>query len=210
MSDERGQRRDVVVSRGCWRLLMTKLIAAELLCRMVWVDETALWVRMPRRYGRAPRGRRAWGRSRLKPARYTLVAAMSQEGVIVSRLIPGAAKLEGIEQFMRELVPQLEEGSIVQWDNLKEHHHEALLAWVRAQKIGVVHQPPYSPESNPIEEMFSSLKTWIRSRPLKGVRELREALAWALAQITPEHRKAWIAHAVKNVLAYPPLEHLPC
>ena len=54
--------------------------------------------------------------------------------------------------------------------------------------------PPYSPDFNPIEQAWSKIKQLLRSAKARSVAALEQAIAEALAAITPENASAWFAH----------------
>ena len=66
--------------------------------------------------------------------------------------INSASFAEWVEQF---LVPTLAPGDIVIMDNLSSHNRPAIRQAIRAAKARLLYLPPYSPDLNPIEQMFS-------------------------------------------------------
>ena len=102
----------------------------------------------------------------------------------------GAVFLRWVEHI---LVPDLKPGDIVIMDNLSAHKVTGVAAAaVGAERLLL---PPYSPDLNPIEMMFSKLKTLIR----KGAWRTREAL-WqgigeTIEKVSPEECKNYLRHA---------------
>ena len=171
----------------------------------MWIDETATYTHMTRSQGRAPRGQRAYALKRRKGRRYTLVVAMSQDGVVAKRLIQGGMKFKDWKEFLtQDLLPALgEEPHWIQMDNLDLHHQNETLMLLRAAGHAQSFQPPYSPESNPLEEGFSVLKSHLRSRGAVTKGKLEEAIEEGLALWTPRKIAGWIWHAIKEVAKWP-------
>lgn len=120
---------------------------------------------MTRSRGRAPRGERLvakvphghWKTS-------TLIAALGIEGVRCSTVVDGAVNADVFEAFVEHvLVPQLREGDVVVMDNLSSHKRVRTRALIEAAGAELVFLPPYSPDLNPIEMVFSKIKQLLRS-----------------------------------------------
>ena len=77
--------------------------------------------------------------------------------------------------------------SVLVLDNAQIHHDEYLVNLVESVGCKIIYLPPYSPDFNPIETAFSSIKSWLK-RHKRFVRECSDpyfALTIACAQITP-------------------------
>ncbi len=92
------------------------------------------------------------------------------------------AMLTYVEQF---LSPILSAGMTVLMDNLSTHKNERVVAAIEATGADVVFIPRYSPESNPIEEMWSKVKSKLRSFKARTRDFLDEAIGLALETVTP-------------------------
>ena len=88
-------------------------------------------------------------------------------------------------------MPTLRPGDIVVWDNLDARQAPVLQELVSQVGAMVLFLPPYSPEFNPIEKMFSKLKALLRKRFPRTMPQLREALAWAFEPITADDIRGW-------------------
>ena len=93
----------------------------------------------------------------------TFIAALRCDRIdapcVLDHPINGASFAEWVEQF---LVPTLAPGDIVIMDNLSSHKRPAIRQAIRAAKAKLLYLPPYSPDLNPIEQMFSKLKHLLR------------------------------------------------
>ena len=80
--------------------------------------------------------------------------------------INGQSFLAYVEQF---LIPTLKPGDIVILDNLGSHKGDAVRKAVRAAGARLLFLPPYSPDLNPIEQVFAKLKTLLRKAAERSV-----------------------------------------
>lgn len=169
--------------------------------RIVWVDETATYLYMTPSRAWAPRGKRAYYKGRRRAQRYSLIVAMTTRGILTRRLIRGGMKLPDWLAFVREdLLPAMSPThQFVQMDNLNLHKKEESLSLFYEAKKVPLFQPPYSPESNPIEEAFSKFKQVLRRQGAKTLGELRESIQKGVDSLTPSDFANWIAHARMSV-----------
>lgn len=151
---------------------------------------------MTRLRGRAPRGERLIDKT---PHGHwqttTLIAALDVDGIRCSTVVDGAVNGDIFESFVEHvLVPELLEGDIVIMDNLSSHKRVRTRSLIEAAGAELEFLPPYSPDLNPIEMIFSKIKQLLRSLGLR----MREAL-WAsmqnvLDQVTPNDAKNCFKH----------------
>jgi transposase len=190
---------------------MRRRIYAVLVCawfatryeRMIWVDETGFRTHMTRTRGWSRKGKRVRFISRRRSSPYTLVCAMGFEGVVCQWVFPKGMTEERWREFVaKKLIEQLGRGHIVLWDNLKIHQNEEALEEMRKAGHFVMFTPPYSPEGNPIEYMFSKLKTFVRKRCPRSAKQLREAIAEGLGTITRQDIASYFSTAQSYVLAW--------
>ncbi len=93
------------------------------------------------------------------------------------------------------LVPALHAGDVVTLDNIKPHLAAGVAAAVEGAGVRVLPLPPYSPDYNPIEEMFSKVKEVLRRAGARAKDELYDASSEALWQVAPEDILGWFQHA---------------
>ena len=130
----------------------------------VFLDETGASTNMIRRHGWGPKGERLVDAA---PHGHwlttTFVGGLRSTGVIAPLVLDGPmtgeAFLAYVEQF---LAPELAPGDIVVMDNLQAHKVSGVAAAIEAVGAGILYLPPYSPDLNPIEQMFAKLKAGLR------------------------------------------------
>ena len=82
-------------------------------------------------------------------------------------------------------IPDLVRGDIVVMDNLGSHKGQAVRAAIRAAGAKLFFLPPYSPDLNPIEQMFSKLKTLLRKAAQRTVTDTWMRIGNLLDKFTP-------------------------
>ena len=151
---------------------------------------------MTRLRGRAPRGQRLvascphghWQTT-------TMISSVRLDGSSACMTIDGATNTEVFQAYVRAiLVPTLRAGDIVVMDNLGAHKNEATLALIIAAGAQPRFLPAYSPELNPIEMMWSKVKALLRAAEARSHTTLLQAIAQALAKVTADDAKNWLAH----------------
>jgi transposase len=154
---------------------------------------------MDRTYGRAPSGVRVDG-----PVPHghwkvvTLTAAVRLGGVPEPACLAfdGATDSACFETYVEEcLVPALRPGDIVVMDNLACHKSAAVARLIGAAGACVRYLPPYSPDLNPIEQLFSKLKASLRSAAARTIGAVVEAMGQALRAVRPGDIRGWFAHS---------------
>ena len=96
------------------------------------------------------------------------------------------------------LVPTLQSGDIVIMDNLSPHKSDPTLALITSAGAQVLFLPAYSPDLNPIEKMWSKIKSLLRTAEARTVADLIIAIGQALAKVTPQDALGWFASCGYN------------
>jgi transposase len=137
---------------------------ANMLERLVFIDETSLKTNLVKTTGWAPVGKRLVDHAPFGHWHtQTFIAGLAHDGLIAPWVLDGAMNRDSFETYItRELAPALRPGQIVVADNLAAHKSSRAIELLRAQGNDLIFLPPYSPDMNPIEMAFSKLKTLIR------------------------------------------------
>lgn len=151
---------------------------------------------MTRLRGRAPRGQRlVMGCPHGRWTTTTMISSVRLDGTSACMTIAGATDTEVFRAYVRDiLVPSLRPGDIVVLDNLRAHKSEATLALIAAAGAQTRFLPAYSPDLNPIEMMWSKVKTLLRAVGARSHSALLRAIAQALAAVTADDARNWFAH----------------
>ena len=141
---------------------------------------------MTRLRGRAPRGERLVDKT---PHGHwkttTLIAALGISGMRCSTVVDGAVNGDVFEAFVREvLVRDLRAGDVVIMDNLSSHKRTRVRELIESAGARLVFLPPYSPDLNPIELVFSKVKQLLRSLAYRTRERLWGTMQSVLDQVT--------------------------
>jgi len=94
-----------------------------------------------------------------------------------------------------QLVPNLNPGDCVVMDNLSAHKRPDIVQAIRNAQAEVLFLPPYSPEFNPIEKVWSKLKELLRRLETLTREAFDRAVALAMDEISTDDMTAWTAYA---------------
>ena len=159
---------------------------------LVFIDETGATTAMSRTHGRAPAGERVQATVPGAWKNVTLISGMRRSGVIAPIALPGATDRLVFDTYVEQaLVPELQAGDVVVWDNLAAHNSASAIAAIEAVGARVMQLPTYSPDLTPIEEMFSKVKEGLRSIAARTVEGVIGAMGKVLNQITPDDILGW-------------------
>jgi transposase len=148
---------------------------------------------MTRLRGRSPRGQRVHASA---PCGHwkttTMISSIRLDGSTACMTIEGATDTEVFRAYVREvLCPTLRAGDLVIMDNLAPHKSDPTLELITAAGAQVLFLPAYSPDLNPIEKMWSKLKSLLRGAEARTTEELVAAIGNALAQVTAQDALGW-------------------
>jgi transposase len=165
--------------------------------RFVFIDETGAATNMARRYGWAPRGERLVQAAPHGHWRTTtFVAGLRSTGLVAPLVLDGpmdgAVFLAYVQQF---LAPTLRPGDVVVMDNLGAHKVAGVEEAIRAKGASVLYLPPYSPDLNPIEQVFAKLKAMLRSAAARTKEALWTTIGQILDQFSPAECRNYVANS---------------
>lgn len=151
---------------------------------------------MTRLYGRAAKGERI--KEHVPDARFqrrSILASARLNGAIEPLVFSGTLNGDLFKQYILEvLAPTLGEGDIVVMDNLSAHKVDGVAALVAAKGARIAYLPPYSPDFNPIESMWSKIKAFLKKTKARTDELLECGIGKALEQVTPEDISGWFEH----------------
>src|SRR5216683_1598429 len=95
----------------------------------------------------------------------------------------------------RCLIPTLTPGDIVIMDNLSAHKVAGVREALEAAGAKLVYLPPYSPDLNPIEQLFAKLKALLRKAAERSIEALWTTIGNLLDAFSPEECANYLRHA---------------
>lgn len=170
----------------------------------VWLDETGSDCRNQiRTFGYSPRGfTPVYHRELIRGRRISSVAAISSQGVLAYDFVTETMNGDRFLDFIRgKLIPCMQPfpapNSILVMDNCSIHHIQPVELELDSAGIMVLFLPPYSPDYNPCEEMFSYIKYYLKDHDeiLQCIDDPRAVLNSAFQSVTADFCNKWITHA---------------
>jgi transposase len=189
-------RPDVKAQREAWR----ENTAGMERSRLIFIDESGAKTNMTRLYGRcfdggrvvdsAPHGH--WCTT-------TMISSLRLDGSTAAMVIEGATDGEVFQLYAKRfLAPTLRPGDIVVMDNLAPHKMAEVRKTIEEKGAAVWFLPPYSPDLNPIEKMWSKVKAYLRKVEARTKEALWEAIGAALKTVTPTDAIGWFGSCGYN------------
>lgn len=155
--------------------------------RLVFLDESGAQTNMTRLHGRSPIGQRLHASA---PAGHwqttTMLSAIDITGVIqpACLALPGPIDATSFCHYIEQmLAPALKPGQIVVMDNLAAHKVNGVREAIEAVGCEAWYLPPYSPDFNPIEKMWSKVKALVRRAEARSIEALYDAIGHALRRV---------------------------
>ena len=141
--------------------------------RLVFIDETWVKTNMAPLRGWGPKGRRLKAYAPFGHWKtMTFIAALRHDRIDAPWVIDGPINGEFFRLYIEQvLAPTLKPGDIVILDNLGSHKGKAARAAVKARGARLFFLPPYSPDLNPIEQVFAKLKHLMRDAQPRTVED---------------------------------------
>lgn len=191
------QRPDVQARRAAWVLDRQAWDSRQL----VFIDESGARTNLTRQYGRCRRGARLvayaphghWKTT-------TFVAALRSDGLTAPMVLDGAMNGKAFLAYVQQvLVPTLQPGDLVVLDNLSSHKQTGVREAIESAEAKLVYLPPYSPDLNPIELVFSKLKWLLRSAAERTVDALWSRLGDLMDHFPAQQCCNYIRHCGYHV-----------
>ena len=114
-----------------------------------------------------------------------MISAIRLSGVAAAMVTEGPTDALVFRGFTKHfLVPVLHAGDIVVMDNLSSHKVTGIAEMIESVGARVWYLPPYSPDLNPIEQMWSKVKSVLRSFARRTKNSLVNGIGKALARVT--------------------------
>ena len=151
---------------------------------------------MTRLRGRAPRGERLIGKTPHGHWKLTtFIAALRHDQItapmVIDRPMNGEIFLAYVLTF---LLPTLSKGDIVVMDNLPAHKVAGVVEAIEGVGARILYLPPYSPDLNPIEQVFAKLKALLRKAKERTIDDLWDRIGKLLDEFSAAECANYLAN----------------
>jgi transposase len=164
--------------------------------RFVFLDETGTATNMARRYGRSRSGERlvaAVPHGHWKTT--TFIAGLRQSGIVAPLVLDGPMTGPAFRAYVDQfLAPALAPGDVVVLDNLAAHRVQGVREAIAAAGAALLYLPPYSPDLNPIEQLFAKLKALLRQAAARTRDALWSTIGHLLETVPPAECANYLSH----------------
>jgi transposase len=160
---------------------------------LVFLDESGVNTDMTRLYARAEGGARAVDSTPLNtPTNTTIISSIRIDGDCAYTTFSGANNGERFKKYLKNtLVDSLKPGDVVIMDNSKAHKVDGVKALIESVGATVLYLPPYSPDLNPIEQMWSKIKAFLRKTKARSVEKLLNSIPDAFSSVSFSDISGW-------------------
>jgi transposase len=184
---------DVVAAREAWSEMTARCEADKL----VFWDESGVTIDLSRRYGRAFGGERSVDKTPLNtPANTTILSSVRHNGETAYTIYSGGTTREKFLDYLKNtLIPTLHKGDIVIMDNMCTHPVKEVQTLLQGAGMKLRYLPAYSPDLDPIENMWSKIKAILRKLKIRLLSLLPYGIAEAFSRIRPSDCAGWFSAA---------------
>jgi transposase len=164
---------------------------------LVFIDETWAKTNMTRVHGRSARGTRLVAKVPQRRWRTrTFLAALRCDRIEAPCVIDGPINGQSFRAYVEQVLrPTLKPGDIVIMDNLGSHKGKVIRRVLRSAGAKLFFLPKYSPDLNPIEQVFAKLKTLLRKLEPRSSDAVWKTIGQLLDAFTPTECANYIANA---------------
>ena len=128
--------------------------------------------------------------------RLSILSTMRLDGTQVPFVFDGTPNSELFNKYIEEfLAPTLSVGDVLILDNLSVHRAKGAFDSIVERGVTILFLPPYSSDFNPIELLWSKMKSFLRKKKARTYDTIINTIQAALADISVEDIYAWIKHS---------------
>ena len=164
--------------------------------RLVFLDETWTKTNMTPLRGRSMRGQRLLGRAPFGHWKTsTFLAGLRHDRIVAPLVLDGAINGQSFRAYVEQfLAPTLTTGDVVIADNLGSHKVGGVREAIEARGATLLFLPAYSPDLNPIEQVFAKLKSLLRRAEPRSREALWNTIGHSLNRFSPAECQNYLRH----------------
>ena len=120
------------------------------------------------------------------------LSSIQLDGTLHYTTFSGGTTVEKFKQYLEtDLLPHLNGNSVLVMDNMKSHHAKAVKELLDSSGVRYIYLPPYSPDLNPIEKLWSKVKALLRKFKARTLDALPNAIQNAFHSVTVSDCSGW-------------------
>ncbi len=160
---------------------------------LVFLDESGININMTRHYARSKTNERAVDSTPLNtPCNTTILSSIRLDGRTAHTVYQGGTTAGRFAEYLEDtLLPTLSKDDIIIMDNMRSHHAKAVRQLLDSSGIRYLYLPPYSPDLNPIEKMWSKIKAKLRKEKVRIASRLPDAVEKAFSTVNSTDCLGW-------------------
>lgn len=160
---------------------------------LVFLDESGCNTNMTRRYAYSFGGSRAVDSAPLsKPRNTTILSSIQLDGTLRYTTFSGGTTVERFKRYLEtDLLPHLNGNSVLVMNNMKSHHAKVVKNLLDSSGVRYIYLPPYSPDLNSIEKLWSKVKAFLRKFKAQTLDALPNAIQCAFQAVSPSDCLGW-------------------
>ena len=188
---------DVIEERKIWNENLLNYDVNKL----IFLDESGVNINMTRIYGWAMGGNRVVDNAPINtPTNTTILSSIRLNGQTAYTTYSGGTTGEKFVEYLKNILfPTLDKGDIVIMDNMmRSHHIKAVAEAANEAQITILYLPPYSPDLNPIEKMWSKIKSILRKITVRTLADLPNTIKQAFQKVSVSDCKGWFKSSVAS------------
>lgn len=159
----------------------------------MFLDESGVNTNMTRIYGRAMGGNRCVDHTPINtPSNTTVLSSIRLNGKTEYTTYSGGTTGDKFVEYLKNtLLPTLKSGDVLIMDNMRSHKVKEVKEAVEKSGVVLLYLPPYSPDLNPIEKMWSKIKSFLRKLKARTLDELPHAIQCAFSEVSANDCRGW-------------------
>ena len=165
--------------------------------KLVFIDESGVNTDMARIYGRSKKGTRSVDKTPLNtPVNTTILSSVRLNGETCYTTYSGGTTGKKFVDYLENmLIPTLNDGDIILMDNMRSHHVKEVEEVISKseKQLTLLYLPPYSPDFNPIEMMWSKIKSVLRMLKTRNSDLLPVSIKTAFSKVLPSDCIGWFS-----------------
>jgi transposase len=145
------------------RSVFIQCMHAKKIQDVISIDESGFHKQMGSKYAYAPSGTKVYHQTTSqRHQNYSLILAISSSLVIASKIVKGGVKKDTFHTFLSDELLPIKYTFLL--DNVRFHHSKSIKQLIISHGHSIEYTPPYSPDLNPVEHVFSVLKSKVRKQ----------------------------------------------